>query len=134
MHNVRSLAAMVAVSALVLVTSPAHAGYKAAGYSVTVDMTNRQAVGPLGSARNTADGFQEIGCNLFVNTLGNTGGYCYATTSKGVRAVCNLSGSEQVDLARNLSSDSMLWFQWNSSNQCTYIQTGVGSSWEPKVL
>jgi hypothetical protein len=114
-----SLIAIVQVSAGVRVSS-----------AVVIDSTNRWAKGSLGTARNSADNTQYIGCTVYNNTPPSA--TCIARNDDGQFASCTTSSAEHVQGARSLGSDSFLQFVWDANGICTAITITHNSYYEPK--
>ena len=112
----------IAAAALGLLLTPmAYAGYKAES-PVFVDQSSNIALGSLGSARNSADSTQYIGCTVgFSNGAESLS--CYARTSTGLMGTCYSSNPTVVALGRSLTPASYLYFTWDEVTQeCTYLQ------------
>jgi len=129
-----SLAAIVAVAALVSASLPAYAGYKGT-YPVVVDLTGRSARGALGSARNSANSTEYILCYLQVG-----GAYpfygCDLRNAAGVTGSCQTSDANLIAQLRALRGDDYIEIKWDTSvnPQCTSITINKGSYFEPKAL
>jgi hypothetical protein len=93
---------------------------------VTVTATGGYAYGSLGSARNSSDGTEDIGCTF---TPGSAS--CTATNSSGLTRSCTAPG---LGLA-GLSDDAYIYFSWsNGSTNCTDFIMLNWSANEPKKL
>jgi hypothetical protein len=124
-----SLALAIALSAG-LATSVSWAGMRSIS-SVYVTTTNRYAAGSLGSARNSADSMQYIGCET---TATDASAYvsCVARNSAGTAAYCYSTSSNLVAAARAINGDAHLSFNWNDQGECTQIRATSSSQYEPK--
>lgn len=126
----RSLVYLAGAAVLALAV-PSFAGQKAS-VPVSIDKTYRYAVGALGTARNSSDGNQKIGCA--VHTVAGQPAYvsCAAMDAKGRHAWCTSYDPEMVKAGQALNGDSHLMFFWNEAGSCDQIQTLNDSSTEPK--
>lgn len=96
-----------------------------------VEVVSNYAWGSMGSARNSGDNNQYIGCT--VNTSGSTPtGNCYARNAAGTLKTCTTTNFYYVEQMKSLASDSYIYFGWNASGQCTTLSIGTMSSYEPK--
>jgi len=80
-----------------------------------------QAYGMLGTAYNSADSRQTIGCAVVQNESAQ-GASCYAQTAGGDYASCYTSNPAMITAARSIFSDSYLTFSFNSEGTCTSIR------------
>jgi hypothetical protein len=114
------------------ITGSALAGNRWGG-TVGVSLSSRFAWGGLGGARNSTDPTQQIGCYLSGNPTGVTGG-CSATNAQGVYAGCYLDQNSPglMTAVQSMASDSYIFFGWDESGRCTWIQTETASAYEPK--
>ena len=109
------------------VVCPASAGAKNP-WPVTVNYTYSYANGALGTARNSADNNQDIGCNV----TSYSWGYCYAVDASGNYAGCYANTEAHWAAIRAIDSDSAVDFTWDASGYCNSIIVYHGSSFEPK--
>ncbi len=122
--------ALVPIAALLL-ASNAMAGQKTSN-PVAVDATARVANGSLGSARNSADNLQYIGCAAGALSFGGTNMYCFAQTADNVYAECQSTSPQLVQAAQAMSGDSYVHFAWDASGTCTYLLVINSSRLTPK--
>lgn len=116
----------------VLASTPAWGGLDL-GWEVTVDTTNRDASGTLGSVRNSSDSVQYIGCSMYTYDTGSTiNVVCVAKDESGTLASCSTSASNFVEVATTLGSESHVLFSWDTSGECTYLFVSDYSYLEPK--
>jgi hypothetical protein len=92
------------------------------------------AEGSLGSARNSADGTQYIGCTMYAYSGSPLSAYCYAINAAGLYVTCTTSTPLLVNAARALRSDGFLYFRWDSNGGCTAISATTSSYDNPKQL
>lgn len=93
----------------------------------------RFAAGSLGTARNSADHFQEISCQISASSGNPTiSAYCYAVDAQGNLGSCSTSESQLVSVAQSIKGDSYVDFTWDANNHCTSIGVIQNSAWEPK--
>jgi hypothetical protein len=97
---------------------------------VVIDATNRWAKGSLGTARNSADDTQYIGCTVYNNAPPSA--TCIARNEDGQFASCTTSATEHVQGARSLGTDSFVQFVWDAGGTCTAITITHNSYYEPK--
>src|SRR5688572_4585125 len=109
------------IGCVVAASSVAYAGYKLE-IPVTIYAGYRIAEGTLGSARNSADSTQYIGCNTVMNNLGG-GSYaaCTARNAAGAYATCYSYSAEAFNAIRSMSGDSYVRFEWDVNGVCTYL-------------
>jgi hypothetical protein len=124
-----SLGATLAVAALAGVAS---AGEKAPR-PVIVDLRNARASGSLGTARNSADGVQVIGCSLQA-VSGVTGIYltCHARDANGTGVNCSSTDEGFIKASYAVNGDSAIEFTWDRFFVCTSLSVNNWSSEEPK--
>lgn len=135
-----SLRTTLAASALSMsIALPAHAGRKTTA-TVVINTASRTASGSLGSARNSADSIQYIGCHgtLYPNLDANSGSfasttyYCYARNSAGTTAACSVPiTTEFFDIYAPVAEDSFLQFSWDASGNCTSLRVENYSYYAP---
>ncbi len=123
-----------ALIALVVLTSiPAWAGQKRRD-PVTVLNGGRLAYGSVGTARNSADGNQSIGCTFYVWNGTDSAVQCTATDAAGNSGSCTLYYPSQLwrDAVSTINGDSYIAFYWDASWNCTQIEIRNRSEYEPK--
>jgi hypothetical protein len=101
--------------------SDASAGRKQP-WPVTIDLVNRNAAGSLGTARNSGDARQAIGCGVHfdaVNAKNNVN--CTATDAAGNTAQCATQQAELIQIALGINGGSFVRFDWDGSGICTNI-------------
>jgi hypothetical protein len=118
---------VIGLGLLVALAGSARAGAK---HSVPVTVGSAYASGSLGTARNSSDGNQYIGCQVYGTSSINA--YCYAADSAGHYLSCSTTTTAMVALAESLTSDSYLYFSVNSSGGCTYLVVQNSSDLAPK--
>jgi hypothetical protein len=114
--------------------SHAWAGMKATWPSVTVSTgSTGSAGGALGTARNTGDANQYIGCSV-VGSPGNPASvYCWAVDASGNSGNCyNPNNANMVATVASINSDSYIYFRWNSDGTCSMLQVENSSFFAPK--
>lgn len=107
------------------VTSNVFAGTKGT-YNVSVSATSFS--GSLGSARNSADTSQQIGCWAY--SSGN--GFCYGKDSSGATASCATSDAAMLASIKSVKGDSYVRVNY-SSGACTNVFVSNFSSFAPKA-
>ena len=77
----------------------------------------------MGSARNSSDSTQYIGCYFEGYTSGSQYILCFANNSSGTYGSCTSSDPRLMALGPKPSPpDSLLEFSWNSSGACTFLE------------
>lgn len=103
---------------------------------VTINVNYQYAMGALGSARNSSGTTQAIGYSVdgwVYNGTGYSSVSCSAQDSSGNYASCYASNNDAMARAvTGMTSDSSIYFQWDSSGACTYISSDNRSYWAPK--
>jgi len=94
--------------------------------------------GSIGSARNSADLNQRIGCTLRANTVASTvSGSCEATNSAGVRAFCITDAPQLVEVIKSIAADSYISFSYvpspSSNPTCSQINIHTSSVYATKA-
>lgn len=117
----------------VLASGMALAGYKSGGnVTVTVYSDGSKYVsGKLGSARNSSDNTQYIGCYHRVSSSSEWV-VCQARNTSGTYASCISYDSRYFDVVDGMDSDSTLTYSANSSGYCTDIVHQTRSQDAPK--
>jgi hypothetical protein len=130
---------MATLIGIVAISRPADAGL-VSSFPVVIDMTNRQASGSLGSARNTSDGnIQYIGCFNSISGYEDPsdptdpltvqiGGGCYALNTAKQSVSCSLVPGAWAPMA----PDSLVAFTWDANGNCTGLQVWTFSNTSPK--
>jgi hypothetical protein len=119
-----------AALALAAWATSAFAGYKDS-YPVGVDGTSRYAYGYLGTAFNSPDNVQYIGCSISAHVSG-TYATCEARSLANVTRSCSTTHPDLLAAIRMINDDSFVFFTWDTSYVCTQIIT-LNYSWsEPK--
>ena len=134
MRKARRMAVGIAVVVGVLATSVAGWAGKKYSAAVAIDDDDREARGGLGSARNSADDIQEIGC-LVSASIGGESVYCFARkVVDNLFRSCSSTDPKLIDVAKSQSDSSRLVFEWTVSGACESIDVTHASWWEPKKL
>jgi hypothetical protein len=121
----------VVLVALATLSTAAYAGYT---YSpaVTIDTLYRRATGTLGSARNSANAIEYIGCYTTSYSTGGTSAVCVAVNSANYSVSCSTWQADIVKAAQSIDTDSYISFTYDSSANCTSLQVVNYSMYEPK--
>lgn len=112
-------------------TAPSFAGTKT-NPTVVVNQTARIASGALGSARNSQDNLQFIGCSV-IDSTGGAFVTCSARDSLGRSASCRSTDVGKVSVASSISSDSWVYFQYDALGNCTYLLVSTSSQYPSKT-
>jgi hypothetical protein len=87
------------------------------------------AYGFLGSARNSVDGTQQLGCF----SRGNTA-TCSGTNAAGTSFSCSTSSASQLAAIHSLNSDAYLLIGWdNATGVCEFVYARNMSYTPPKL-
>ena len=126
MNKRLSMVCVLAVS--VGIAGPALAGLR---FSQAVDYYKDStgagnAWGMLGTAYNSADTTQWIGCSVST-TSSYQSAWCYATRSDGTQVSCYTSNSQIIAGMRAVPSDVYLTFGFDSSGYCTSVRSEMMS-------
>jgi len=111
----------------------ARAGMKST-IPVVINSAARSAKGLIGSARNSADATQYIGCSMEAADGANPVIKCFASSSGGTVVTCSRTTVNPpiglsvnavelgfLSVASSISNDSYLQFNWDSTGKCTRI-------------
>jgi hypothetical protein len=115
-------------------TSFAVAGFKQSAEVFISDPLTR-AMGSLGSARNSADLTQYIGCTVYTFSNGSATMTCTARDSTAVTRSCstnNTMAPGMVEAARHITTDSYIFFKWGPGGECTELHITNNSYHAPK--
>jgi hypothetical protein len=119
-----------------LLSTAALAGYKATSeVVVSSTTTGMTAMGSVGSARNSADSTQYIGCQVSTNNVssGSVTVQCFARNAAGTYLSCVTTDPNYVSAAQAIDSDSYIRFSTeSSSSNCTYLLVVDSSYYAPK--
>lgn len=125
MKNIKYITVFIITIGLILVsTSSIFAGSK---YDYNVSININQFSGSIGTARNSVDNLQYIGCWYYDNGDGT----CYARNSVGTLMVCNTNSPSLLSSIRSINSDSYIRVTVNAGN-CTSIFVSNASFIRPK--
>ncbi len=84
--------------------------------------------GSLGSARNSADNLQQIGCYFDSAGTGN----CYGRDSVGTTKACSTNAAALLTVIRSIKGDSYMLVRFTGGT-CTSIRVSNFSSFKPKI-
>jgi hypothetical protein len=101
-------------------------------FAVTIDDIGMSADGPLGSARNSGDTLQLIGCYTAADAGSGSVGLCHAVDANGVARQCFTYDPQLIATIRSLNGDSDLTFYWNSDGSCSGVSVSNNSVFAPK--
>ncbi|WP_164018208.1 hypothetical protein [Pyxidicoccus trucidator] len=99
---------------------------------VVINTVARKAEGAIGSARNSADVLQYIGCSISATTVG-TSINCVARNSAGTQVSCSSTSPNLVTAALSIQTDDFLRFDYDAAGQCTAVTLHKYSFYEPKA-
>lgn len=108
----------------IVLSGTAFAGLKGTYNVVT---TASSFSGSLGSARNSADAIQYIGCRDQ-----QTVAYCYARDAVGVSKSCTTTNPTHLAMIRGWTDSTYVRINFNTAGTCTNILQSAFSQLEPK--
>ena len=100
---------------------------------VVVNTVARTASGAMGTARNSADGNQMIGCQVNSGTTFSENVLCSARDAAGNFRSCQSFNATLIQAATAISSNSQLFFAWDVNNACTSLSVTTFSRFEPPL-
>lgn len=129
----KKLLGLGAIGLCLLVPALGLAGFKQGQQVVIVDNADGSgfANADMGSAYNSADSIQYIGCTV-AGSSGGTSVSCLARSVDGRSRSCFTTNTNMLQAAANIDSDGYLIFYWNNLGQCTSISAANGSYLQPK--
>jgi hypothetical protein len=130
----RILRGLTAGAAILAMVGLAWGGQKGS-WPVTVSTSYRYAQGGLGTARNSVDNNQLIGCNTRASGSGSSAGYwsyCYAEDAAGNFGSCYTASDAIAATIRGVNGDSAVYFDWDASGYCGTVIIYEDSSLSPK--
>lgn len=133
------LIASLALCALAGFSSSAIAGQKLrSDVMITSNFQLVSVQGAIGTARNSLDNYQRIGCVVKANTVSSTvSGSCDATNAAGVRAFCITDAPQLVEVIKSIAADSYISFSYvpsaTGNPTCSQINISTSSVYEPKT-
>ena len=117
----KRMIAMAMVLASVGVGATAMAGYKSSD-PVAVWTAYSEAYGEMGTARNSTDTMQYIGCEIVASPTSSTEAYCTARTAAGLTAWCQTTVPALIAVvAGGTGPNVSIGFDWDANNNCTSI-------------
>ena len=127
------LGAILAGGVLFSVGAAVKAGYQLENtVSINTYATYRSGSGAMGTARNSADANQQIGCRVEAST-GSNFARCLARTAAGAYLECTTSSAAIVQAAAAIGSASRIYFTENLAGTCTSLHAQNESNWKPMV-
>ncbi|MGN6152258.1 MAG: hypothetical protein ACTHOH_09660 [Lysobacteraceae bacterium] len=111
---------------LALSAGAAIAGARVGPYTVTINDASRIAYGAFADARASADTQQWIGCNYNAAAA-----FCTATNAAGISRSCSTTNAALIDAIHGISSESYVYFQWNTDGTCSYVLVENSSRFKP---
>lgn len=83
--------------------------------------------GAIGSVRNSADDFQNIGCRD-----NGTFAQCWASDSEGKSVSCVTTDATHLSVVRGMDDSSYIRVSIDRAGNCSTISSNTESRWEPK--
>jgi hypothetical protein len=114
---------------IVAMSSPSPAGLRFDD-PVVVNLTSGEAYGSIGTARNSADNVQYIGCSIEAGSNTDPIAACFAADATGTSILCTSSSPRIVGVVQAITSLSFIDFQWDSNFNCTFLYL-INSSVSP---
>jgi hypothetical protein len=102
--------------------------------NVTVNTTSMYAAGSIGTARNSADTVQYIGCTVTLSRAGSGNApwaFCAARSTSGSYATCATEDATLVSQIQSIHPNSYIYFNFNNAGDCLSIGTSNFSYYEP---
>lgn len=131
----------VALTVMMALSTAAWAGAKSS-YSIVINLSGSTgtAMGAVGSARNSADSIQYIGCAVYTSVASDELGNpyykefvsCSARDVNNLTVSCSSADPVLVQVAHAMTSDAHLTFSWDDSGACTSLRTRTDSRYAPK--
>ena len=103
----------------VVLTLPVYAGLK---LHREVIVGSDYFHGDLGSARNSVDNVQYIGCNDLGSVI-----TCYGTNAAGLSKSCTSSDAQMIQQVRGFRTNAWLYITFDATGACTSISAAQGS-------
>ena len=123
---------LVIVAILALSGASAIAGYKT---NPPIQTAPTAAFGPMGTARNSADSTQYMGCELYATSTYSLV-ICSARDAAGTAYVCSTQNEEMKKAVMAMTDNAHIVFNFALSDpsQCTSISVKTSSRFAPPVL
>ena len=118
-----SLSAVLAAAAL---CPAAFAGDQSAQNVVIISAASA-ALGDVGHVHNSPDDVQYIGCEI-----SGSSGTCHARDKSGQTRSCTTTNATHLNTILSVTSDSYIYFRWNSEGLCAAVKVENGSMGRPK--
>jgi hypothetical protein len=134
----RNAIALLALCAFAGFSASALAGEKVrSDVNVSITSTLVSSNGAIGSARNSLDNTQRIGCQLRANSVSTAlSGSCDATDAFGNRAFCITSAPQLIEVIKAIGTDSYISFTYvpsaTGNPTCTSVSISNSSIYEAK--
>ncbi len=133
----KKLHAVVGVAvALSLAGTAAWAGAKTVvPVTISPSASTTWVSGTIGSARNSANTNETIGCALYAysNVSAPSSIQCYARNAAGTYISCTSTAPALVNAMSAITSDSYITFVVDTSGSCTHVYINNSSYFEPKA-
>lgn len=127
-------ASLAAALAFVIAGAPRATAGRKYPWAVIIDAGAHRAHGSIGSARNSADSVQAIGCNTFYDPTNRVNqATCIAIDAKGNYATCMTQDPTIVAVTFAITADSQIAFSWDEREECVHIGVSNSSFFEPKL-
>src|SRR5262245_46229534 len=91
----------------------------------------RSATGTLGGTYNSPNNVEYVGCSLHTVAAGNYA-RCYARNAANLYRTCFTWDPAQIDIIREIRSDSQIYFQWNEDGSCRRVWVAQRAENPPK--
>jgi hypothetical protein len=119
--------------AILAISGPSFAGRRLEE-PVVVNLAGREAYGSIGSARNSADSVQFIGCSLEADSSTDAMVACFASDANGIDALCITSSPRIVAAVQAITAQPFIDFTWDSDGNCTFVFLDTASYNSPGAL
>jgi hypothetical protein len=123
--------ASIVLGTLFLAAVGLHEASAGARIAMPVSVGSNYADGYVGTARNSADSVQHIGCEV-VAWSSDRYVECVAVNAAGTPGTCYSRALPMVENAIGIGDSDYIQFGWNKLGECTYVLVSRGSTGEPK--
>ena len=91
------------------------------------------AFGAMGSVRASGDTNEFLACTTSVESGSAASVFCEAIDASNNYGGCSSTNPAVIATVAAMNADSFLWFEWNASGVCTYVEVITSSSFAPKA-
>lgn len=125
------LVPICSVGFLLIAASVVKAGFKDTHY---VHAASSYGYGTVGDARNSANGNEYIGCEVFTTTGSATTALCFAQQdSPSYYTACSTDNAAMITAALSITSISYIELGVSAGGDCTYLTVANDSTERPST-